>query len=98
MTAKTRMIEERHTKAKIDPTFVSFHSPLDNQCSRWAISHMFEELYMKPPDGQPCCGYCNPDNSYIAQNKSHQQLIDSMSEMASGKGKDPRTDHKYAEQ
>ena len=53
---------------------------------------------MKPPDGQPCCGYCNPDDSYIAQNKSHQLLIDSMSEMASGKGKDPRTDRKYAAQ
>lgn len=92
------MIEEWCTKAKIDPAFVSFHSPLDNKCSRWAISHVFEELYVKPPDGQLCCGYCNPDNSYIAQNKSHQLLINSMSEMAIGKGKDPRMDCKYAAQ
>ena len=96
--AETRVIQERRTKAKIDPAFVSFHSPSNNQCSRWAISHAFEEPYLKPLAGQPCCGYCDPDDNYLVQNKLHQVVIDRMGELVSDwRGKDPKTDCKYAQ-
>ena len=46
-----------------------------------------------------CCGYCDPDDSYLAQNKAHQNMISNTAEGESGrKGKDPKTDHTYAAQ
>ena len=97
--AETRAVKERCTKAQVDPAFILFHSPSDNQCSRWAISDAFGESYSKPPDRHPCCGHCDPNDGYLVQNKLHQVAIDRMSELASGgKGKDPKTDRKYAAQ
>ena len=71
-----------------DPTFIHFHSPSLDHCSRWAISLAFGKPYSKPPDRQPCCGYYDPDDSYLAQNKAHQNMIGNTAKGESGrKGK-----------